>query len=73
MVGLAKDLEDQLLPLVVSYCQRVSKEGALGNLTKEKWKKEMKNVLVMNRTRFPKAPVQYAPYHLIFSQAKPAA
>ena len=66
MVGLAKSLKDEPFHLIASYCQRGTKEGALASLKKEGWTKDLKNASVMNRTRFPKAPVKYVPYYLIF-------
>jgi len=66
MVGLAKSLADEPFHLIASYCQRGTKEGALAALKKQGWTKEFKNISVMNQTRFPKAPVKYVPYYLIF-------
>lgn len=66
MVGLAKSLKDEPFHLVASYCQRGTKEGALASLAKEGWTNELKNTSVMYQTRFPKAPVKYVPYYLIF-------
>jgi len=66
MVGLAKSLKDEPFHLIASYCQRGTREGALASLKKEGWSKGLKNVSVMNQTQFPKAPVKYVPYYLIF-------
>lgn len=66
MVGLAKSLKEEPFHLIASYCQRGTKEGALAALKKGGWTKELKNTSVMNQTRFPKAPVKYVPYYLIF-------
>ena len=66
MVGLTNSLKDEPFHLIASYCQRGTKEGALGALTKYGWKEELKNTSVMYGTNFPKAPVKYVPYYLIF-------
>ena len=66
MVGLAKSLKDEPFHLIASYCQRGTKEGALAALKKQGWTKESKNISVMNQTHFPKAPIKYVPYYLIF-------
>ena len=66
MVGLAKSLKDEPFHLIASYCQRGTKEGALAALSKQGWTKDSKNISVMYQTQFPKAPVKYVPYYLIF-------
>ena len=66
MVGLAKSLENQPFHLIASYCQRGTKEGALATLKKHKWSQKMMNTSVMYQTDFPKAPVEFVPYYLIF-------
>jgi len=66
MVSLAKSLEGQPFHLIASYCQRGTKEGALAALKNYQWSEKMKNTSVMYQTDFPKAPVTYVPYYLIF-------
>lgn len=66
MVGLAKSLKDEPFHLIASYCQQPSKANALASLKKHGWKPTMKNLTLANQTRFPKAPVKYVPYYLIF-------
>ena len=66
MVSLAKSLKEQPFHLVASYCQRGSKDSALGLLKRHGWTKDLKNISVMGFTDFPKAPVEYVPYYLIF-------
>ncbi|MEM9079565.1 MAG: hypothetical protein AAGC74_02610 [Verrucomicrobiota bacterium] len=66
MVGLAKELEGQPFRLIASYCQRGTKEAALASLRKHGWSRKLTNATVMYQTDFPKAPVKYVPYYLIF-------
>lgn len=66
MVGLAKSLENQPFHLIASYCQNGTQERALAALKRNKWSKSMPNISVMYQTDFPKAPVEYVPYYLIF-------
>ena len=66
MVGLAKSLKTEPFHLIASYCQRGTKEGALTSLKKEGWSEDLKNLSVMYQTQFPKAPIKYVPYYLIF-------
>ena len=68
MVSLAKDLEGKPVHIIASYCQRGSKESALASLKKVGWNEGMKNLTVMNQTGFPKAPIHYVPYYLVFDQ-----
>ncbi|MFT4640010.1 MAG: hypothetical protein ACI8T1_003335 [Verrucomicrobiales bacterium] len=66
MVGLAKKLEGKPFHIIASYCQSGSKEQAVASLEKEGWSSKMENLTVMNQTRFPKAPVKYVPYYMVF-------
>ena len=66
MVSLAKSLQNEPFQLIASYCQRGNKEHALTSLKAKGWTKDFKNTSVMYQTRFPKAPVKYVPYYLIF-------
>jgi len=66
MVSLAKSLENQPFHLVASYCQQGNKEGALALLKRNQWSEDSKNTSVMYQTNFPKAPIKYVPYYLIF-------
>lgn len=66
MVGLAKSLEKEPFHLIASYCQRGTPKDALAALQQFGWNRKMKNTSVMYQTDFPKAPVQYVPYYLIF-------
>lgn len=63
---MAKSLEKQPFHMIASYCQSGSKEGALNALKRYKWSTKMTNTSVMYQTDFPKAPVEYVPYYLIF-------
>lgn len=66
MVGLAKSLEGQHFQLIASYCQHGTKKGALEALRAQGWSEKLSNTTVMYQTNFPKAPVKYVPYYLIF-------
>ena len=66
MVSLAKSLQDEPFHLIASYCQRGNQANALASLKAKGWTKDFKNTSVMYQTRFPKAPVKYVPYYLIF-------
>ncbi|MEM7387592.1 MAG: hypothetical protein AAF514_21875, partial [Verrucomicrobiota bacterium] len=66
MVGLARKLKGKPFHLIASYCQHGTKEQAVAALKKEGWDENMANLTVMNQTRFPKAPVKYVPYYLVF-------
>ena len=69
MVGLAKSLKNAPFHLIASYCQRGTKQNALASLKKEGWSVELKNTSVMYGTQFPKAPIKYVPYYLIFDHS----
>ncbi len=66
MVSLAKSLQDQPFQLIASYCQRGTKESALSLLTRKGWSEELKNTSVMYQSAFPKVPIKYVPYCLVF-------
>lgn len=66
MVGLAKSLKDAPFHLIASYCQRGTQDAALASLKRHGWTKGLSNISVMDQTQFPKAPVTYVPYYLIF-------
>ena len=66
MVSLAKSLKDQPFVLIASDCQNNGKKSALALLKRHGWSKNLKNISVMDFTDFPKAPVEYVPYYLIF-------
>lgn len=66
MVGLAKTLQGEPFHLIASYCQRGQSEDALASLKKYQWEEKWGNTSVMYHTDFPKAPVEYVPYYLIF-------
>lgn len=66
MVSLAKSLADKPFHLIASYCQQGTKEKALASLKVKGWSQDFKNTSVMYGTQFPKAPVKYVPYYLIF-------
>ena len=66
MVGLAKSLKDEPFHVIAFYCQTPSKERASQPLKSAGWTSKMTNLTVANQTRFPKAPVKYVPYYLIF-------
>lgn len=66
MVSLAKSLEKKPFHLIASYCQGGNQASALSLLKRNRWSPAMKNVSVMRFTDFPKAPVKYVPYYLIF-------
>lgn len=66
MVSLAKRLEGKPVHIFASFCQRGTKETALALLEKSGWSDEMTNLTLHNQTVFPKAPVKYVPYYLVF-------
>jgi len=68
MVSLAKELEGKPVHIIASYCQHGTKENALAILKNEGWSDKIKNLTVMNQTNFPKAPITYVPYYLVFDQ-----
>ena len=68
MVSLAKELKDKPVHIIASYCQRGNKDNALNLLRKHGWSDKINNLTVMNFTHFPKAPVKYVPYYLVFDQ-----
>ncbi len=66
MVSLAKSLKDEPFHMIASYCQRGTKESTLASLARHGWKKDLENTSVMFQSTFPKAPIKYVPYYLIF-------
>lgn len=66
MVSLAKSLKEQPFVLIASDCQHHGKAKSLELLKAHRWTKDIKNISVMDFTDFPKAPVEFVPYYLIF-------
>lgn len=66
MVSLAKEMKGEPFHMIASYCQRGEKGAVLKDFKYRGWSEKMKEVSVMYGTGFPKAPVKFVPYYLVF-------